>query len=156
MEDESTESALAKDRRLVSRLLQYCRTIADEAGVVRLNDINPDQFSDFKAECFVLDISGSQDSPRFHTVGAAFQDSDGQDFTGKNVAEVPQDCLLFHAAGYVSRVLKKPAPLSLGGQFRQGDGRIMIYRSVLVPLRDQNNNITHMIGAANCREMALS
>lgn len=145
-----------RERRLVTRLLHYCRSVADDEGNVRLDDIDPVEMADFKSSCFILDISDSSSNPKFQTVGSEFERMCGHDFTGETYADAPQDCLLFHAAGYVSRVLGKPVPLSLGGQFRQDDGRVMLYRSILIPLRDADGKITHMIGAANCREMAIT
>ncbi len=43
-------------------------------------------------------------------------------------------------------------PVTMGGSFRNPAGREILYRSVLLPLSDDQRTISAVLGAANCKE----
>ena len=57
------------------------------------------------------------------------------------------------ALAYVDEVLIKGVPISRGGEFSSPNGCKILYRSVLLPVGEDENSISGILGAANCREV---
>ena len=47
--------------------------------------------------------------------------------------------------------MDKKIPTTLGGNFVNGKGQTVLYRSVIAPLNDGQGNVGFLLGAANCK-----
>ena len=72
------------------------------------------------------------------------------------LSEVPVDTLLGQATLYWRKVVEKRVPISIGGEFRHRDGRLILYRSIILPLSADERQIDHLLGAANYRAVVSS
>lgn len=149
--DDQNELPPALERRMAFRLLHHWREAGGEGGFPRLEDIDRGALADIWPECYVLDVASTPDDPSFHSVGQAFIEQCGTDFTGRPVSELSDNTLLYHSAVQVGRVLEKGVPVSLGGSFENAEGKKILYRSILLPLSDDQENIIQLLGAANSR-----
>ena len=70
------------------------------------------------------------------------------------VAEVPENSLAGKSASFHREVVEKAVPISRGGEFVKPDGSTVLYRSVILPMSDDGETISGLLGAANCRELA--
>ena len=152
--DDQNELQPALERRMAFRLLHHWREAGGEDGFPRLEDIDREVLADIWPECYVLDVVTSPENPSFHTIGQAFIEQCGRDFTGQPVSELSENTLLYHSAAQVSRVLRKGVPISLGGSFENANGQTVLYRSILLPLSDDQENIIQLLGAANSRVLS--
>ena len=50
-------------------------------------------------------------------------------------------------------MLSREVPISRGGQFRKYDGTKVLFRSIILPMSDDGDTISGLLGAANCREV---
>ena len=154
-ERQVVEETLPKgmERRLVLRLLSYWRELADDGQLPSFADVDPAQIPDMWANCFVLDVAGQASDPVFRTIGRELAERICADFVDKRVSDTPEGTLLHVAVSYLQEVLDKKVPISRGGEFNKPDGIRVLYRSILLPMSDDGETISGLLGAANCREV---
>lgn len=147
-----TESINPRERRLVLRLLSYWREIGGERDMPQPGDVDGGAIPDMWGYCFILDVRGSGE-PAFSFIGEHHAAQLGRDLIGQPVSSAGSDTLLGQAASYFGQVLARGIPITLGGQFENRDQRIILYRSILLPLGEGEGRITAILGGANCREL---
>lgn len=141
------------ERRLVLRLLAHWRTLCEEKRFPTFADVDPEEISDIWPFSFVLEVLEGRDEPVFRAIGgelAAFTDFP---LTGRHVSDAPVHTLPGVAISYVDEMLEKRVPISRGGEFFKKDGTKVLYRSILLPMSDDGETISGILGAANCREI---
>lgn len=141
------------ERRLVLRLLSYWRDLPREQDLPSFKAIDPEQIPDMWENSFVLETIGSETDPFFRAVGDKIADSHEVSPVGKHVSETPANSLVSRAASYFAEVLTKGIPVSRGGEFIKKNGNNVFYRSILLPMSDDGETISGLLGAANCREV---
>lgn len=144
---------MGMERRLVLRLLAHWRELCGERAFPSFADVDPGQMSDMWPDCFVLDVAGHADNPIFRTVGAALAGWIDINLVDKHVADAPGKTLVSVAVSYAAEVLRKKVPISRGGEFLKPDGVRVLYRSILLPMSDDGETVSGLLGAANCREV---
>jgi hypothetical protein len=139
----------AKERRLVHRLLIHWRELAPEEVLPPRARVNPDEIGDMWRYCFTLDIGAV--AAVFAHLGEAHVAHLGFDLTGKPAAAAKKGTLLGNALDRLDDVLLRRIPITRQGTFTGADGMPVPYRSILLPLADDGNEINGILGAANCR-----
>jgi hypothetical protein len=154
-ERQVVEDSLPKgmERRLVLRLLSYWRELAVDGQLPSFADVDPVQIPDMWANCFVLDVAGQPSDPVFRTIGRELAERIGMDIVDNRVSDTPEGSLVHVAVSYLQEVLDKKVPISRGGEFNRPDGMRVLYRSILLPMSDDGENISGLLGAANCRDV---
>ncbi len=99
--------------------------------------------------CFTVDIVAG--TPVFGYVGETHVTHHGDDLTGRPVSAAGPDSLLGRAVDYLDDVLLRQVPVSYGGEFPGPGGVPVPYRSILLPLSDDGETVTAVLGGANCR-----
>ena len=140
------------ERRLVLRLLDYWRTVTDQRRWPSPGDFYPAVIPDLWRYCFLIDLSGEGRS--FSYIGDFHREMYGLDLTGTPLAKADPDILLSRAASYIDDVVARAVPVTYGGQFTDRRGYDVLYRSILLPLSNDNQTISAILGAANCQETA--
>ena len=154
-ERQVVEDTLPKgmERRLVLRLLSYWRELGDDGQLPSFAAVDPAQIPDMWANCFVLDVAGQAADPVFRNIGRELAERIGTDIVDNRVSDAPEGSLIHVAVCYLQEVLDKKVPISRGGEFNKADGVRVLYRSILLPMSDDGENISGLLGAANCREV---
>ena len=67
--------------------------------------------------------------------------------------DAPEQTLISVTVAYAGEVLRKKVPISRGGEFFKPDGVRVLYRSILLPMSDDGETVSGLLGAANCREV---
>lgn len=142
------------ERRMVLRLLAHWRGWRDGRTFPSFEDVEPAEISDIWENGFVLDLAGHADDPVFRLAGDSFVANSGSPLRNVRVSEVPENTLAGNSASYHREVIQKGVPISRGGEFLKPDGTTVLYRSVIVPMSDDGESISGLLGAANCRELA--
>lgn len=141
------------ERRLVLRLLHHWRDLCGERRFPSFDDVDPGQIPDMWPSCFVLDASAQRDDPVFRLVGDDIAKQARGALVSLRISTAPKDTLIDHATSYLDEVMAKAVPISRGGQFVRDDGINILYRSILLPMSDDGEAISGILGAANCREV---
>jgi hypothetical protein len=137
-----------RERRLVLRVLAYWRDLVPEDGLPAAHSIQPADIAELWPACFTLDLSGEK--PIFSYLGETHVAHFGRDLGGLPVEEAGTDTLLGRATEYLDEVLTRKIPITYGGTFTGADGEPVLYRSILLPLADEGEEINGILGAANC------
>jgi hypothetical protein len=114
-------------------------------------DVDGKRIPDMWGHCFLIDLRPA-DEPVFSYVGEHHIDTFVRDPKGRPVSAAGADTLLGQAVSYHRQVLARGIPITLGGQFINGSGRTVLYRSILLPLGEEGR-IVGLLGGANSREL---
>lgn len=138
-----------KERRLVQRLLIHWRDLAPDGELPAPSRVDPDAIGNLWRSCFMVEIGAA--GPVFSYVGAAHVAHLGEDFTGRPVSAAGPGTLLGAALARLDDVRLRGIPIASDGTIDGPGGEPVPYRSILLPLGEQGNEITGILGAANCR-----
>ena len=144
------------ERRLVLRLLWHWRTLCNDQKPPAFSDIDPSAIPDLWPHSFLLDTGGREGGPVFRALGDQIDKHPIGSLVGMRLADAPIDALPRMALAYIDEALEKGVPISRGGVFSYPNGTRVLFRSVLLPLVDDENNICGILGAANCREVVAN
>ncbi len=146
MQDQSQ----GMERRMVHRLLMHWRGAQQTDEIPTLDAVLSRDLGDLEACLYVLDIRG--DEPIYERIGSDLLANGGKALIGEVVSDTPTQTLLGQAIKYYSKVQIKQIPITLGGEFVHENGQTILYRSLITPLRDdENGEDSFLLGAANCK-----
>ena len=138
-----------RERRLVLRLLDYWRGVLGDHTYPSMSDIRSDDIADMWPFCFILDIDESRDDPILRYVGEELVTCYGEPCENLRISELRKGSLLFCVTSYVGEILHKGVPISYGDSFKSKNGEGVLCRSILLPLSDNDETISLILGGAN-------
>ena len=150
--ETTTERPVGLERRLVFRLLSHWRALITQGDFPSFADVDPFAMPDMWPFCFVLDTTRYAHDPLVRVAQPGVAGHAGN-VIGKTVSQLPEATLIAQACSYAQEVLRKRVPISRGGDFIRRDGLRVLYRSILLPMSDDGENIAGLLGAANFREV---
>ena len=142
------------ERRLVLRLMAHWRKLCGDREYPSFFDVDPMAIPDMWENSFVLEIFEDGSEPRYRAMGdvlAAYVDFSLID---RPISAAPGKSLPGEAISFLEEVLRKGVPISRGDEFLKDDGTKVLYRSILLPMSDDGDTITGILGAVNCREVS--
>jgi hypothetical protein len=146
---ENSDSPI--ERRLVMRLLRIWRDKADPEDMPSRDRLTVDDISESKPFCWTASIESGTDA-RFDWIGDAYALDKPQGLIGQKLASAPEATLIARASAYAHNVITWRVPMSFGGELKHRDGQTLLFRSIILPLRDAGStDVTHLLGAANFR-----
>lgn len=151
-----SETARGLERRLVLRLLNYWRSKAELGGQPNLARIVSDQIPDIWPNCFIIALKGPDHDSSFIEFGVNLVTACGGDYRGRPLKSIPEETIVGKTVSFLPELLTKMVPISRGGGIVRMDGATTLYRGILLPLSEADGEIDHILGAANCRDVAQS
>ena len=142
------------ERRLVLRLLAQWRDWCGENRFAVFDDIDPPEIPEIWPHCFVLDVLGHRDDPVFRTAGEEYAAHSATELVDSRVSDSSSQTLIGASTSFLPEVLKREVPITRGGEFVKEDGVTVLYRSILLPMSDDGETMSGLLGAANCRELS--
>jgi hypothetical protein len=103
--------------------------------------------------CFALEVIGHEEDPFFWEAGDEIITYVPSPLIGTPASAWTPDALIRVAVSHTRDVLRKGVPMSHGDELRKFDGTRVLYRSILLPMSDDGETISGLLGAANCREV---
>ena len=141
-----TRSAFINERRVVGRALAHWDKLRGDRRFPSHEDITPAAANGLSENIFVIALRGSEDEDEIVSSGNAFKSALKFDPVGKKVTEIMPSAkdkgLSFCRT---AAALKKP--IADIGRFTNVDGEEVRYRSILLPLSDDQENINYLLGA---------
>ena len=141
------------ERRLVLRLLGHWRNLSGNRQFPSFADFDPAEIPDIWKNSFVIELSEDNATPVFRAMGDALLEKSDASLVGQPVAHAPERTLPRVAVTYIDEVLAKAVPVSRGGEFVREDGTKVLYRSILLPMSDDGETISGILGAATSRDV---
>ena len=132
-------------RRLVWRLLTYWEQQRGERDFPALADIDAQAIEDMWPQCFILDVANFREFPYFHYLGPSLARYSGVFLSGQDWAMT----LLRKAVWHYREVLERSAPILVEEELTQYDSQKLLFRSVMLPLSDDQATINYVLGTAN-------
>ncbi len=142
-----------QERRLTMRLLNYWQELRGVRRFPSLGDINPEAVGDIWENCYVLDVGTTSRDPMFSYLGQRLAKLSGVYIRGNSLADLENGTLLDQATRHVPEVLETCAPVTSEDEFIRYDGVTIIYRSIVLPLSDDQKTVSHLLGGANGKEV---
>lgn len=147
------EMPLGIERRLVLRLLGHWRTLCGDQNLPALSDIDPTAIPDIWPHSFLIEIDGVRGNHVFQALGDRIDNCSTGSLVGRRITDAAPGTLSSLAVAYIDEVLRKGVPISRGGEFSNPDGTKVLFRSILLPIGENEHTISAILGATNCREV---
>jgi hypothetical protein len=141
-----------QDRRLVARMLHHVTKGAASERLPRLNDVDPWLVGDDWANCALVRVRRPLEQSVFIVVGANLSPSRRMVLDGEPISRCPQTTLLGTSLSFLARAADERSLLMIEGTAVHLDAPIL-YRSLLVPLSEDDQKIEAVLIAANSGEL---
>ena len=139
------------ERRANERALGYWREVAAPRRYPAFADIDLDSLGDLREHLFVVEIGGSVEDYRMVAAGGVIADAFGRDPTGHRVAEVLPQKIRKQSLYRQEMTARLGTPLDETGHWVDESGAVVLYRSILLPLSDDQRHINYLLGAFSFR-----
>lgn len=137
-----------EERRFVIRLFDYWHLLRGARPLPRLDDVNFNDFGKDAASCMLVDLAGGAERASFARVGLRLKPEGWSEARGRRVIDCPEGSLLHELLRGLSDTVTRRAPVSRGGEFRLR-GRLALGRSILLPLAEDGEHLSHVLGGIN-------
>lgn len=134
------------ERRLSLQILSYWNEVRGNRAFPALDDISGEHIPDLWPWCFILDTQKDHPTPHFHYLGSNIAKYSGIFLSGKDDWRLT---LLDKAAEHLKETLNAREPLLLESDLVRFDGKRIAFRSIMLPLSEDQERVTHVLGAAN-------
>ena len=144
----------AEEKRLVLRLLGLWRAACRDGRYPSSAGMAAQRVAEIWDHSFVLDLTDPAARPVFREAGPAYAAHADIPLIDLPADRAPAATLVANSLCCLNEVLRKRAPVSHGGSFRDRAGDDVLFRTILLPLSDDGASMTALLGAANCRKAA--
>jgi hypothetical protein len=142
------------DRRLTDRVLLRWTAITGDKRLPRYAEITPAVFGDDWRSCALIKLAPELTASQLLHLGDEVPIPEGT--TGSKVlGDFAEDSLVRQAADIIPAVIAMPAPITDGGA-REAGANLILYRSVVLPISEDNRVVDHVLLAISYRDVALS
>jgi hypothetical protein len=150
-----TGSSNVMERRMVVRLLHYWRDlISPKYRFPTLASVNPQTIAETWDWCYILETGPGTADPSFRFIGSGFADELIGPPDRQTVSKLGPYSLLFNACRMFELTCEKAVPVSYGGEFVNPADQPIIFRTIILPLCDDDGGFSYLMGATNYRVAA--
>lgn len=142
----SAEEDLNQERRITFCLYEYWEKLAGESNLPALKNMNRDEIAPFKKNLVLIDLRNGHDQPTFQVIGQDLQEDLESDLTSMPVSHVPRRTMLSRVTDHYLEVLANRVPIAFEAEFVNRDSEKALYRGILLPFSDDNQNINFILG----------
>jgi hypothetical protein len=145
------DSGLPRERRLNMRLMAFWWDKRADRRFPSAEDFDPQELSDVWTHCFTIHPQDPYEQSAFDYVGDSIAAASGISGPEITVDKLGEKCLLDHATRNVGEVLTQQVPVIRSGEFVNEEGETVMFRSILLPLSQDQNTIDCVVGGARCK-----
>jgi len=135
-----------QERRITFCLYECWESIAGGVGLPALKNMKRTDLEPFKNNLVLLDLRNGDNQSTFQVIGRGLQEDLGGDLTSKPVKGVPRRTMLSRVTDHYMEVLANRVPITFEAEFVNLDNEKALYRGILLPFSDDNNNINFILG----------
>ena len=134
------------ERRLSMRLMAYWQDLRDGRPCAPAARFRPEKIKDLWDECFILPASADLAQVGFVHLGSKLAAYSGLTAGHPLVSDVPAGSVLARTLELVPDLLETGRPAMDSGETTDQEGRPCLYRTILLPLGDENNAVKLILG----------
>ncbi|MEM1103555.1 MAG: PAS domain-containing protein [Pseudomonadota bacterium] len=148
LQQENFRQALRPEgeRRLSHRIFLYWLLACGDRPFANRGDIDPGELDEDWDWCFILNVRRSTDFPYFEHLGKNLAKFSGVLLSGRGDWSAT---VLDKATEKFDELQKHKAPIMIEDSLTLYDGRKLLFRSIMLPLSNDQHNVEHVLGAAN-------
>jgi len=142
----SAEQETDQERSITFCLYESWEKIAGSSGLPALKRLQRQEIEAFKSNLVLLDLRNGKDNPIFQVIGNGLTEDLEVDLVGRPIAEVPRRSMLSRVTDHYLEVLANRVPIAFEAEFVNREGEKALYRGILLPFSDDNQNINFILG----------
>jgi hypothetical protein len=139
------------ERRVSASAVQYWRDLAAPRRYPGRAQVTQQSAPALWDHLFILKVGLDADDHIFESCGPVLREALGVDPTGKRVSDVLPAEIVGRALYFQKAACDLMAPIDEAGRFKRQDGVEVLYRSVLLPLSDDQREANYLLGAFSFR-----
>ena len=139
------------ERRWTVQLYRAWDTARSGTALPCMTDFDLGVIEALGADCFLLELEGGAEAPRFRYFGRALAAQIGRDLTGQAISSLSQPSLLAEIAEQYSQAVARRRPIGLEGLFTLDVDEHLAYRGVLLPFAKDGSQVDAVLGCVRSR-----
>lgn len=148
---DTENNVVPRERRLNMRLMAFWWDKRADRRFPSVEDFDPQELSDVWTHCFTLHPQDPFEQSVFRYVGDSIAAGSGINGAEITVDKLGENSLLDHATRNVGEVLTQQIPVIRSGEFVNEEGETAMFRSILLPLSQDQATINCVVGGARCK-----
>jgi hypothetical protein len=141
------------ERRISATAVQYWRELAAPRRYPSRTQVTNGSAPTLWDNFFIIKVGPDAAEHVFEFCGAALREALGSDPTGKPVGDVLPREIVGRSLYFQKAACDLMAPIDEAGRFKREDGVEVLYRSVLLPLSDDQREANYLLGAFSFRTL---
>jgi hypothetical protein len=137
------------ERRMHVRAYNYWVSLLDGRDFPSIEDLEPQNLTDFSANSVLLDFTCGGDNPATPYIGAAVREECGLTDGIRTISEVPSRSLLSRLTDHYMQIIANRAPVGFEAEFDNQRGEPICYRGILMPFSSDGDAIDFIYGVIN-------
>ena len=142
------------ERRMQVRAYNHWASLLGDRNFPQIKDLTSAEPPDFADHAVVLDFSKGIENPAVTMLGGKLAAECGAAKTIKRLADVPGRSLLSRITDHYMQILANQAPIGFEAEFVNQKDVTVLYRGILLPFSSDGENIQHIMGVINWKEVA--
>jgi hypothetical protein len=141
------------ERRVSATAVQYWRELAAPRRYPGRAQVTEQSAAGLWDHFFIVKVGPDASDHVFESCGRVLREALGVDPTGKVVGDVMPGEIVNRAMYFQKAACDLMAPIDEAGRFKRRDGVEVLYRSVLLPLSDDQREANYLLGAFSFRTL---
>jgi hypothetical protein len=141
------------ERRMHVRAYNYWTSLLDGRDYPSIEDLDPENITDFAPNSVLLDFTGGRDNPAMPYVGVAIRAECGIGDETRHIDQVPSRSLLSRLTDHYMQIIANRAPVGFEAEFVNQRGHAICYRGILMPFSSDGDTIDFIYGVINWKDI---
>lgn len=150
-EPDPERISLPRERRLNMRLMAFWWDRRAARRFPSVEEFDPAELGDIWCHCFTVCRRDPWERSEFRFVGETIAAGSRLTDAEITIDKVAKDCLLDHATRKIEKVWSLGVPMIDSGAFVNEEGERAMFRSILLPLSQDQATVDHVVGGARCK-----
>jgi len=142
------------ERRMHVRAYNYWASLLHGRTYPSIEDLNPENLSDFGPHSVLLDFSTGGDNPAIAYLGGKLREECNLSSDVQTVDDVPSRSLISRLTDHYLQIIANKAPIGFEAEFINHRGNNTLYRGILMPFSTDDDTIDFIYGVINWKEIA--
>ncbi len=142
------------ERRMHVRAYNYWASLLQGRTYPSIEDLAPENLSDFGPHSVLLDFSTGADNPAIAYLGGKLREECNLSGDVQTVSEVPSRSLISRLTDHYLQIIANRAPIGFEAEFINHRGNNTLYRGILMPFSSDDDTIDFIYGVINWKEIA--